>query len=577
MILTKQIGKSPVPGLCLLFALCCLGGTTAANTQVSVSEEQGHSREAVALQLKQAAQLYSEKRFNEAATIYLLVSGAEYADQAAWALELYGVCLEKQRDHAAAMVIYQDWLIKYPDSAGEIRVKQRLLALQTAALQPKVARKGASRGGASRNVYGSASLFYRGMSRQVDGGDTETSISSLSGDIDLHLRGSTDTWSFKGRINGGYLSDQSGAGNSKARARNLYVGVSHEPSGAALTLGRQRSTDKGVYGYFDGLTVGYPVTDYLSFTLFGGSTVTSSRDSYDSDRLVYGLAADFSIPDSSLKLNVHAVEQEFDGFTERRAVGAEVSYFNDVSHYFMVMDYDVQFRELNNLMFNGSWNLGEKTRLALSLGYQRSPFLRATNAMLGEGDIDLATFVAGLEEGTDIYDAALERTALSNYGSLVINRELAEDHRIIGEVYYYQLSELPTFGGTLPTPDTDANTTVGLQYVWSNALRENDALSVGVRYTAGDTSDSAVIFVDEKLRLNQKLYLILRLRGSQRTMHERDQDALTIRPGARLTWYLSPDFMLESELGYEWLVQDFAGSNFEVQQAFLIMGLRKRF
>jgi len=271
------------------------------------------------------------------------------------------------------------------------------------------------------------------------------------------------------------------------------------------------------------------------------------------------------------------VEQTFDGLTERRAIGGEVSWFNDFSNYLLIADYDLEFQETNNLMFNGNWNITDATNLALSLGYQRSPFLSATNALIGEYDVSLDQLVKGLDNGTDIYDAALERTALSQYASLVVSHQLTDRLRVVGESFYYELSDLPQYDPNFKTADSDTNTTWGLQFILEDALFSDDSLSTGARYTIGDVSDGVVLYMDEKLRLAEDIDLILRLSGSQRTMSDYNQDTYTVRPAIQLYWYLKPDLLLDAEAGYEWMSQDFQSENFQVNQVYMLLGLRKRF
>lgn len=419
--------------------------------------------------------------------------------------------------------------------------------------------------------------MYRGMRSKIDNQDAQTPISSLAGDLDMQMRARTDAFLWRGRVSGGYLGDQSDRGDSNARVSNLYLDIIHEASGAELTVGRQRTSSYGVYGYFDGASFSYPVAGFSTVTVMGGTVANTSEDAPNSDHQVYGLGTELHFPDPALRLRLYGVEQTFDGLTERRAIGGEVSWFNDFSNYLVIADYDLEFQETNNLLFNGNWNIGDTTNLALSLGYQRSPFLSATNALIGEYDVSLDQLVEGLDNGTDIYDAALERTAVSRYASLVVSQQLTDRLRMVGEVFYYELSDLPQYDPTYETADSDANTTWGLQVILEDALFSNDSLSTGVRYTTGDVSDGIVVYMDEKLRLADDFDLVLRLSGAQRTLSDYNQDTYTVRPAVQLYWYLRPDLMLDAEAGYEWMSQDFESENFQVQQAYMLLGLRKRF
>ena len=147
----------------------------------------------------------------------------------------------------------------------------------------------------------------------------------------------------------------------------------------------------------------------------------------------------------------------------------------------------------------------------------------------------------------------------------------------MGEIYHYEMSDLPSYDVFFDSPDSDANTTYGLQYIWSNALIDNDALSMSTRYTTGDVMSSASVYLDEKFRINQDINTVIRLRASRRWQDGLDRDVYSVGPGIQLNWFFTRDFMLEMELGYEWSEQQFGFDDIQIQQGFMIMGVRKRF
>ncbi|MEZ5571409.1 MAG: tetratricopeptide repeat protein [Halioglobus sp.] len=572
--------RSRLVGLLLCCWMACAWGIPLAAAAAEAEAEAGatpDSKEQVDALLKQAADLYRNRDYAAAAVIYRRVSESANAEQAAWALELYGVCLEQQGDQNGALALYEAWLQQYAGTSGEVRVQQRAAALLTASQEPQSVRKLSSAKTEDLVFYGSSSLMYRGVQSKVEDQDATTPVSSLSSDLDLHVRAHSGNIVWRGRLSGGYLSDQSDRGDSNGRASNLYINMLHEPSGAELTLGRQRATDNGIYGYFDGATFGYPLGDMAALKLLAGGVNYYSGDAPSSDHMAYGVATEFHFPQPAVQLGLYVVEQTYDGLTERRAVGGEFSYFDELYQGVLIADYDFEFGEINNVTFNGSRAVGDSTTVSLSLGYQRSPFLSTTNALIGEYDMDFNQLVERLGDGLDIYDAALERTALSEYASLVVNYELTDSLRMVGEAFYYQISELPQYDPNYSTPDSDANTTLGLQFIWSDVLFGNDMLSTGLRYTDGDTSGSVTVYADEKLRFENNVDVIFRLSGSQRWLTDYSQDAFTVRPGVRLEWYIKPDLMLDSELGYEWLSQDFQSDTLVAQQAYVVLALRKRF
>lgn len=527
-------------------------------------------------QMNYAATLYRQGDYVRAAAVYKLLAKISFQEHAAWAFELYGVCLEKQGRHAEAIDTYQNWLSQYSETTDKSRVEQRLAALETARSDPQLKRRQVSKRNNDNALYGSTSVFYRGLRRKIDGQDAETAISSVSADIDLHMRARSGDFLWRSRVNGGYVQDHSSRGQSNTRISNMFVSVTHKPSGAELAVGRQRRNDNGIYGYFDGVDFSFPITRHASLNLIAGSVSHSSRESSASDRRIFGIGSDLDFSNPGLRLHLYAVEQTFEGITERRALGGEFSYFTKSSHYLLVADYDVKFNAPNNLLFNASWDATSKTSIALSMGYQRSPFLSASNALIGEFDKDIEDLIDDLDDG-DIYDAALDKTATSRYASIVINQQLSKRLRLVGELYRYELTDFPIYDPSFDSPDSDINTTAGIQFILDDAIFNNDILSSGLRYSKGDTADSVSIYVDEKLRFGRNLNLVLRMLASQRKIALNSQSAYTLRPSVRLNWYITTNLQLDMEMGVEWLSQESEPEDFSAQQAFGIIGLRKRF
>lgn len=527
--------------------------------------------------LARAGALYRGHHYQQAGQLYHLLANTAEHDQAAWALEVYGVCLEKSRRRDEALAVYRRWLGKYGQDQGAKRVNQRLQALLTAPLDPKAPRRATSAGRSPAQVYGSASMVYQTFRTRVDGSSSDTTLSALDTSIDLHLRTEAGGFLFEGRIDGGYLQDFSSGSQSDRRASNLYLRLRHQASGTELIIGRQRSNDHGVYGYFDGVSLAVPTGSLVTLTGATGFMANSSFSGLDTDHRFYALGAELRPPGSGLDLRIYGIEQRYHSLTERRAVGGELSWFNTWSQYLVIADYDIKFKKANNLLVNANWQLGGRTNFAFSLGYQRSPFLSASNALLGEQETDLQKYVATLNSSGDIYQSALDKTAVSKYGSLVLTQALTDDVRLIGEIYRYELTDIPSFDPTITARGSDTTTTYGLQTVLSNLLLDGDALSLGARYSTGDTVDTASLFADERLRLGRRLSLTLRLLASRRWLQPSGRNAYSLRPGLRLQWYITASTLVEAESGYERSRQDFAGGTLDASQMFCIIGIRTRF
>jgi hypothetical protein len=284
--------------------------------------------------MEEARQAVAENNVGHAIQLYTKV--LQYPDNqySRDALEFLGLARERNRQYAHAIREYERYLELYPEGEGSVRVKQRLAGLTTAAEQPRRLAPGNKRTAAATpwEVYGGFSQFYRRDESSTDAGGDLVTQSSISNDLDITARKRSGTYDLQSRFTGSYLHDFLSEGpGSYSSVSSLYVDGNLKKYGLSARLGRQSRNTGGVLGRFDGLLVGYQLTDWLTVNGVAGFPVFSTRDNPDTDRYLYGISADLGTFANAWDFETFFIEQQNDGILDRRAIGGEARYFDPLT------------------------------------------------------------------------------------------------------------------------------------------------------------------------------------------------------------------------------------------------------
>lgn len=461
--------------------------------------------------LERAKQLYIEKSYSQAIAHYAVLATLADSATAAWARELIGLCYEKLGRRSDAMASYRQLLKEFPQANGRSRIEQRLRGLETAALDERSLRQTAATNPSRRNyTRGVIGQYYRTVSRSVNGGDSEKVLSLLSTDWDIRSSMQWNGHDLRARINGFWLKDELDTDQSEVEFKRVFVDYHHQGSGFEAALGRQKNIDSGVYTSFDGLTVSYPLTPDLRVSASVGQPVYFS-DIYDElDYFFYSAHLDWEI-NSHWQLKSYYIEQTVNDVTDREAVGARAVYIGKKITSFLTVDYDTAFSEINNILLNSNYAATENTNVNFTYGSQRSPFLTATNILIGQADLDLDLYLQSKENKDNLLDDALSRTALNEYFTVSVNTRLTDRLRLIADYYDSALSDIPStelLQGLPITTDSSGefhSQSLGLQLVFQDFFLQNDSMSVGLRRNDGDSSTTNQIYINERLRLGRRL------------------------------------------------------------------------
>lgn len=506
--------------------------------------------------------------------------------------EFLGLARERNGQLAHAKLAYEQYIQRYPEGPGAERVRQRLAGLTTARMAPKEKLRAPERGRDEPvwDVFGSFSQYYRRDTSHIVTEDTGTAtpsrtsetrvnLSSLSTDLDITGRRRGGPVEIQSRFTGGYehdfLDEDEGRG-SLSRVSSLYVDLQDRTHAIGGRLGRQTRSSGGVLGRFDGALLSYQWLPTVKLNAVSGYPVDSSKDSPNTERLFYGVNADFGTYANAWDFNVFIIEQQIDDLLDRRAVGGEARYFDPVRSLLTYVDYDISYSELNTFLLLANWNLPYQVTLNATIDYRNSPILTTRNAIQGQGVETLAELRNSFTDD-DIRQLAQDRTADSRSYTLGLSRPLSERFQISGDVTLSELEGTPASGGVEAMPGTGSEYFYNLQLIGSNLLKEGDISILGLRHSDTSTAKTTSVSLNERYPINSVWRINPRLRIDYRQNVNTDTDQWTGAPSILMDYLWRKRYRFEFEAGGEWSQRQLSDATEDTRSYYVYMGYRADF
>jgi hypothetical protein len=504
--------------------------------------------------MEEARQSMARKDFNRAVQLYTKI--LEFPDHPYRqdALEYLGVARERKRQLAHAIREYQRYLSLYPEGEGADRVRQRLAGLTTATERPKTGPRRASVKRKDRpwEVYGGFSQYYLRNENTLDNDANIVTQSAVSSDLDVTARKRSDSYDIQSRFTGSYLYDflEDGPGNESS-VSSLYIDARDRVHDVAMRLGRQSRNTGGVLGRFDGLLLGYQLTDWLTINGVAGFPVVSTRDQVDTDRQLYGISADLGTFANAWDFNTFFIEQQVDGILDRRAIGGEARFFDATRSLLTFVDYDISYESLNTVIFLGTWTLPDQTTLNATVDYRNSPILTTSNALQGQIVRNIDDLLDSLSED-EIRQLAEDRTAEYTTVTLGASHPFSERIQLSGDVTLTNLSDSDASGGVEAIPGTGNEYIYNLQLIGSGLIKSGDISIGGLRYSNLDAADIYSASLNTRYPVNNAWRVNPRVRFDYRENERDDSTQWIAVPSLRMDYRLSRRYRFEFEGGAEW-------------------------
>jgi hypothetical protein len=304
-----------------------------------------------------------------------------------------------------------------------------------------------------------------------------------------------------------------------------------------------------LFGTFDGVSAGKQLRPRLRLDTAFGYPVETARQSFDTSRRFAGLSLDFGTFADAYDVAVYALTQQLLGESDRRAVGTELRYFRPGRTLVAMVDYDLQFKALNNAIVLATFALPGRWTVTANVDQRKSPSLSLRNALIGQtaqNFEDLLSFFSRSE----LEQLALDRSADSRLYSLSIARPLGERWQWTLDHSSFSTTGTPASGGVDEVPDSGSDNAISLQGLASSLFGGNDLSAIVVRHQTGETADTDSLGISTRFPIGRSWRLGPRLRVDQRQIHTDGSKQMLYVPTLRLD-LVRARMMFECELGAE--------------------------
>lgn len=395
-----------------------------------------------------------------------------------------GIAREKAGQLAKAKLEYESYLKLYPNGTATVWVKDRLAKLK--AIQPympiyaqqPVPSKGQD-ADFQTTQYGSVSMYYYHGNSQTDtvttiagvesptrlnATDQSSLISNVSATARFYNNEYDNRLVFQDYEAFNFLPGQ----KNQNRLNAAYFEVKNRVINYSARIGRQSALGGGVLGRFDGVSAGYGVTPNWRANIVAGRLA----DLTVGPKPVFtGASLDFGVR-SQLGGSVYVISQKVEGMIDRKAVGGNLRYFEQGKTAMAMLDYDMQFKELNMLTLQGTLNYDSVTDINFLLDRRKTPVLSIRSAVNGGShiwavqNVDPVTglpltppsFTNNVAPSTinellqngwtkdDLIALAKLRTAVSNVAQIGVTKRIKDRWQVGGDIVVSNTSGMPESG-----------------------------------------------------------------------------------------------------------------------------------
>jgi hypothetical protein len=514
-----------------------------------------------------------------------------------------GIAKEKTGQLPRAILEYNSFLKLYPNGRWAKWVKDRLDLLKTS--QPRlfvVAPPVVITLPKIKNTefqfteFGSLSMeAYLGANKtetSAAGGTSQapTSISSMTQksiitNVNVTARSYNNEYDNRLVLQEFYSANYLPGQTNSSRLGSAFYELKDRIDSYSVKIGRQSGMGGGVMGRFDGVAAGYGINSEYRANVVAGQLSDSTRDVQP---IFMGASLDFGLK-NPFGGSVYYMDQTVSGFTDRRAIGGNLRYFEPSFNIMSMFDYDIQFRALNMITVQGTLNGGGKSNdYNFLVDRRRSPILDLRNAINGT----TATLNTLLQNGWDkdgLILLADQRTTVTNSASVGMVNHLNERWNTGTDISYSITDALAAsgtdpalIGGGLPiegfvpaSPSSGPLWSVSQRLTGIGVFHPRDVSNFGVSYSKSETSSSASLQCSNHSDVGEQWSLDTSLTvGFQKD--NAGGKSNNISPSERVSYRLKSNLTLDAQLGLSWskTSSDALQSSSNSFQDFLSFGFR---
>ncbi|MCB1601185.1 MAG: hypothetical protein KDI66_14310 [Xanthomonadales bacterium] len=511
--------------------------------------------------LAQAKSEMAAQRYDAAVASLNRILNLPPNDASQEAQELIGQVREALGGIDRARAEYQLYLKLYPEGPGAERVRARLAGLNLPEAQAVAG--GRAPRPSQTLTWGSLSAFYYGGNSRIRTDNiiitpatnattidtqtlSQTDQSALVTNLDANVRLRGGDWDNRFVLrNIGTLSFLDQQANEN-RLTALYGDFRYQPQRIGARLGRQSSTSGSVLGRFDGASASWGVTEKWRIGAIAG---VPAQDGLGNRPSFAALTVDGDTPIEGLGLGFFAVRQAVDGITDRLAVGTELRYFKDLTSVFGLVDYDIQFDQLNVASVQGSYQFGSGGVFNFLYDYRRTPTLQVSNALLADPTRTLADLLDS-QSSTELQLQALGLTPVSKVALAGITYPVSDRWQLGAEFRLSSLTGTEGAGDIPPQPGTGNVYTTTLQAIGTGIFGDSGVITMTASQLSADAYDGRLFALNSRFRFGSRWTLEPAIRWYQQD-NASGSSLTRLAPTLRALFQWREHFSLEGEIAYE--------------------------
>ncbi len=491
-----------------------------------------------------------------------------------------GIAREKTGQPAKAIAEYQTYLKLYPNGSLAPWVNGRLAKLKTIqpalfAAAPSPLQNKPQSTEFQTTEYGSLSMYYYHGASQTDTiatvGNvttptslTRTDQSSIISNMNVTARSYNNEFDNRLVFQDFFAANLLPGQKNRNRLNAAYFDVKNRVNDYSIRVGRQSAMGGGVLGRFTGITAGYGFTPNWRANVVGGQL---SEETNGPKPIFFGASLDFGVT-SAVGGSLYAINQIVSGIVDRRAVGGNMRYFSQQGMLMTMLDYDVQFKELNMFTIQGTLNGESGTDYNLLLDRRKMPSLSISRSTVNGTAASIDTLLQNGWTKDDLILLAKQRTAVSNLAQFGVTERLGENWQVGIDLAISNTSGMQQSGtqftdattgmvttgldGFVPGAPASGNTwTFSERWIGNNIISRNGMSMASLSYTKNQLTTGKSLLFNDREYIQEHWTLD----GTLRLLWQTDNfggKQSTTSPVFKLGYRLKNSLTLETEFGRDW-------------------------
>ena len=551
--------------------------TTTTKKQTQAGNKSSLTDKQLDSLMQRAKNDFKKQDFTQAIRYLTAIIAAGDHKYSSEALELLGLSRQRKGQNAHAAAIYKEYLEKYPEGEGAIRVQQRLSGLLTSTQAPreKIHLEDEKEEKGIMTTYGSFSQYYRKDIAEVDGIDgTITNLSQLITFLDLNTTYQTANFDQNFRFSADDTYDFLDEDEKNSfRFIEAFYDLSSSKSGTSGRFGRQALRIGGILKRFDGISAGYQFTPNMRLNALAGYPVDiDNKTSINQHKSFYGFIFETGTFLQNWDMNLFFFDQDIDGLDDRTSTGTEVRYNDRTKSIFGMIDYDLNFNEINILQLNANLLFDRGRTAYMNAFLRKAPVLATSNALIGQTaeSIEELQQTLSIEQ---IYQLARDRTADSATITLGGSQPISEKFQANADITFSKVDGTEASGGVPATPSTGTDYFISAQIVGNNLILRRDTGVLGIRYLDTELSDTWAFIANTRFpisrdwRINPRLQYDIRTSSDGRTQNK-------LRALLRTDYRYLNKVRFDFEIGFDDTSEDINGQSLGNSNLFFMLGYR---